>query len=61
MGTASVTGGAGSLQGITMDGVESLSARAYSVDHGLIAADGRLLIELPAAETMAEDETALAE
>lgn len=45
--TAAVTGGAGSLQGLKMDAIESLVARAYSVKDGPVAAEGRLLIELP--------------
>ena len=49
LGTAAVTGGAGSLKGLKMLGVESLSARAYSADNGPISAEGRLLIELPSA------------
>jgi len=61
LGTARVTGGAGLLQGITMEGLESLSAQAYSADDGPIAADGRLLIELPAANAMSEDEISVAE
>ncbi len=48
LGTAAVTGGTGSLQGLHMLGVESLSARAYSADNGPVSAEGRLLIELPA-------------
>jgi hypothetical protein len=28
-------------------GIESLTVRAYSVDEGLVAAEGRLLIEIP--------------
>lgn len=47
LGTAAVTGGVGSLRGLKMLGVESLSARAYSADSGPISAEGRLLIELP--------------
>jgi len=47
LGTALVTGGSGSFSGLTMEGVESLSAEAYSVDQGPISAGGRLLIELP--------------
>ncbi|MCP4332469.1 MAG: hypothetical protein GY785_07410 [Gammaproteobacteria bacterium] len=47
LGTATVTGGSGSLQGVRMEGIESLSARAFSVDEGPISAEGRLLIELP--------------
>lgn len=45
--TAAVTGGTGSLRGMKMEAVESLSARAYSVEKGPVAAEGRLLIELP--------------
>lgn len=45
--TAAVTGGAGSLRGLKMEAVESLSVRAYSLDSGPVAAEGRLLIELP--------------
>jgi len=47
LGTANVTGGTGSLQGLSTIGVESLSAQAYSADTGPVAAEGRLLIELP--------------
>lgn len=47
LGTARVTGGTGGLRGLDTQGVESLSARAYSADEGLVAAEGRLLIELP--------------
>jgi hypothetical protein len=55
--TAAVTGGGGSLQGLKMQGVESLSVRAYSVDDGLISAEGRLLIEMPGAPRGLEDAT----
>lgn len=47
LGTARVTGGAGDLRGLDTQGVESLSARAYSSDAGLVSAEGRILIELP--------------
>ena len=47
LGTARVTGGTGALRGLDTQGVESLSARAYSADDGLVSAEGRLLIELP--------------
>jgi hypothetical protein len=57
LGTAAVTGGAGSLQGLKMQGVESLSAQAYSVNDGLISAEGRLLIEMPGAPEGLEDAT----
>jgi hypothetical protein len=45
--TATATGGAGSLQGLKMEAVESLLAQAYSLESGPVAAEGRLLIELP--------------
>ena len=45
--TAAVPGGAGSLRGLKMEAVESLSVRAYALDSGPVAAEGRLLIELP--------------
>jgi len=50
LGTAAVTGGSGILEGISTIGVESLAVRAYSVDEGLVAAEGRLLIEIPDAD-----------
>jgi len=54
LGTALVTGGSGSFRGLTTEGVESLSAEAYSADQGPIAAGGRLLIELPDSAVEAE-------
>lgn len=56
LGTAAVTGGAGSFQGLKMEGLESLTATAYSIDDGLVAAEGRLLIEMPDAVEDFEDE-----
>ncbi|MGI9232743.1 MAG: hypothetical protein ACR2RD_03855 [Woeseiaceae bacterium] len=47
LGTAMVTGGSGLFRGLTMEGVESLSAQAFSADLGPISAKGRLLIEMP--------------
>ncbi len=47
LGTARVTGGTGDLRGLDTQGVESLSAQAYSADEGLVSAEGRLLIEMP--------------
>lgn len=58
LGTAMVTGGSGTFRGLTMEGVESLSAEAYSADQGPISATGRLLIELP--DSVIEAETASA-
>ena len=48
LGTAAVSGGSGRLQGLDMEAVESMSVRAFSSDTGLVAADGRLVIEVPA-------------
>jgi len=47
LGTAAVTGGTGSFDGLKMEGLESLTVTAYSIDHGPVAAEGRLLIEMP--------------
>ena len=57
LGTAKVTGGSGKLMGFEMEAIESLSTRAYSVADGPIAADGRLLIELPAVDDVTDDES----
>ena len=46
LGTARVTGGSGDFAGLDTYGVESLSARAYSVADGPVAMDGQLTIEL---------------
>ncbi len=51
LGMAKVTGGIGTLSGLETNGVESLSARAYSADDGHMSAEGRLLIELPSMVT----------
>lgn len=45
LNTAIVSGGSGSLQGLSGRAVESLTVRAYTVEDGPVAADGRLLIE----------------
>jgi hypothetical protein len=47
LGTARVVGGRGEFDGLEMLGVESLSVRAWRVEGGAIAAEGRLTIELP--------------
>ena len=49
LGTAIVTGGSGEFEGLEMLGVESMSVKAWRVDGGPVAADSRLMIELPAA------------
>ena len=48
LGTARVFGGSGEFADLETDGVESLSAKAYSVKHGPVAVDGTLAVELPA-------------
>ena len=47
LGTSRVVGGSGVFAGLETEGVESLSAKAYSVDAGPVAVDGELTIELP--------------
>jgi len=45
--TAKVMGGSGIFTGLVTDGVESLNAKAYAVEGGAVAMDGKLAIELP--------------
>ena len=45
--TAAVSGASGRVRGLDLDAVESLSVHAFSADTGFVAAEGRLLIELP--------------
>ena len=47
LGTARVVGGTGILSGIHTEGVEALSAHAYSVEQGPVAIDGELSVEIP--------------
>ncbi len=47
LGTAAVSGGSGRVEGLQMKSVESLSVRAFSADTGLVASEGRLIIEMP--------------
>jgi hypothetical protein len=44
LGTAPVSGTSGSFSGIEMEAAESLSVKAFSVQQGFVAAEGRLLI-----------------
>ncbi|HUD97850.1 MAG TPA: hypothetical protein VMO24_09920 [Woeseiaceae bacterium] len=46
LGTGRVTGGSGEFAGFTSEAVESLSARAWSVDGGPVAVTGSLTISL---------------
>jgi len=50
LGIARVVGGSGSFSGLEADGVESLVAKAYSVDQGPVAINGHLAIEIPRLE-----------
>jgi Tfp pilus assembly protein PilZ len=54
LGTARVIGGSGRVDGFRMDGVESMTVQAFSLEMGLVAAEGSLLIEMPAS-TVAQD------
>ena len=56
LGTAKVVGGSGDFNGLEAEAFESLSARAYSVEHGPVAMTGQLTIELPREETASEVE-----
>lgn len=47
LGTAKVSGGSGRLEGLSMEGVESMTVRAFSADAGLVSADGRLIVAMP--------------
>ena len=54
LGTARVTGGNGDFAGISSEAVETLTARAYSANEGLVSANGGLTITLPQAATESE-------
>ncbi len=47
LGTAAVAGGSGRFEYMNTDGVELLSAKAYSVEHGPVAMSSELAIEIP--------------
>lgn len=47
LGTARVIGGSGEFSGLETEGVESLAAKAYSVEQGPVAISGELVIEIP--------------
>jgi len=53
LGTAAVTGGSGRVEGLRMEGIESMSVDAFSADFGLVSAEGRLIIEMSASEAPA--------
>lgn len=47
LGTAKVVGGSGEFGQLETEGVESLAAKAYSVEQGPVAVSGELTIEMP--------------
>ena len=53
LGTARVTGGSGVFDDLDSDAVESLQAKAYSVDNGPVAIDGVIAVEIPRVQTAA--------
>jgi len=61
LATARVSGVSGEFDGLDMLGVETLSVKAWRVDGGAAAADGQLLLELPAVIGSEEAVTATAE
>jgi len=54
--TARVVGGSGKFSGLETDGVESIAAKAFSVEHGPVAMNGSLTIEIPRPEPEPEPE-----
>jgi len=48
LGTGRVIGGAGDFEGLVTAGIESLSAKAFSLKRGPVAVDGQLTIEVEA-------------
>lgn len=53
LGTARVVGGSGDFEGLESNAVETMTARAYSVDKGPVALRGEVAVEIPAAEVPA--------
>lgn len=47
LGTARVSGGGGVFAGLDSEAVESLTARAYSAEHGPVSMNGSLTITIP--------------
>lgn len=48
LGTSRVIGGSGEFEGLETEGIETLDARAWSVDRGPVSMGGQLVLELPA-------------
>lgn len=55
LGTSRVVGGSGEFVALDSVGVESLFAKAYSVDQGPVAITGQLTIEIPRLEVVSAD------
>ena len=53
LGTARVVGGSGDFEGLESDAVETMTARAYSVDKGPVALRGEIAVEIPVMEVAA--------
>ena len=51
LGTSRVVGGSGEFSGLNTEGVESLTAKAYSVEQGPVALDAEVAIEIPRLES----------
>jgi hypothetical protein len=56
LGTARVTGSSGEFEGMEMLAVESILVKAWRVEGGPVAAEGRLLLELPDVVDVAAEE-----
>lgn len=58
LGTAAVQGGSGAYAGRSLEAVEYLDAKAFSLLTGPVAADGQLIIEFPDLEAQVADDGA---
>ena len=58
LGTAKVSGGGGTFSGLETLGVESLSVKLWRGEGGAIAAEGRLVIELPVQQPVSDEAAA---
>jgi hypothetical protein len=58
LGTSAVSSGSDRVEDMRMNGMESMSVRAYSADSGLVGAEGRLIIEIPEPLDASVDDTA---
>ena len=58
LGTARVSGGTGAFAGLESEGVEAISARAYSLEQGPVSMEGSLTIEVVGRNDPQETEVA---